>query len=72
MGSSNFHYIRWRLWHLAEKPNPCIDEFTRFKATLELGVSRHTFLPSPWGSPGRAGRSVKRGSIFDHTAVGPR
>ncbi len=61
----------WRFRHLAESRIPVWDEFVpRFKATLELGVCA-MILPSPWGFRW-ALAAVKRGSIFDHTAVGWR
>lgn len=49
---------------------PVWDEFVpRFKATLELGVCAMIFAVAV-GIPVGVLAAVKRGSIFDHTAVG--
>ena len=49
---------------------PVWDEFVpRFKATLELGICAMIFAVAV-GIPVGALAAVKRGSIFDHTAVG--
>lgn len=49
---------------------PVWDEFVpRFKATLELGICAMTFAVAI-GIPVGVMAAVKRGSIFDHTAVG--
>ncbi len=68
------HYI-WGVLHgdlgLSLKSRlPVWDEFVpRFKATLELGVCAMIFAVAV-GIPVGVLAAVKRGSIFDHTAVG--
>ena len=74
MWQQYLHYI-WGVMHgdlgISLKSRlPVWDEFVpRFKATLELGVCAMIFAVSV-GIPVGVLAAVKRGSIFDHTAVG--
>ncbi len=74
MWQQYLHYI-WGVMHgdlgISLKSRiPVWDEFVpRFKATLELGVCAMIFAVAV-GIPVGVLAAVKRGSIFDHTAVG--
>ena len=74
MWQQYLHYI-WGVMHgdlgISLKSRlPVWDEFVpRFKATLELGVCAMIFATAV-GIPVGVLAAVKRGSIFDHTAVG--
>ena len=74
MWQQYLHYI-WGVLHgdlgISLKSRlPVWDEFVpRFKATLELGVCAMIFATAV-GIPVGVLAAVKRGSIFDHTAVG--
>ncbi len=74
MWQQYLHYI-WGVLHgdlgISLKSRlPVWDEFVpRFKATLELGICAMIFATAV-GIPVGVLAAVKRGSIFDHTAVG--
>ena len=74
MWQQYLHYI-WGVMHgdlgISLKSRlPVWDEFVpRFKATLELGICAMIFATAV-GIPVGVLAAVKRGSIFDHTAVG--
>ena len=69
-----FHYVKdvlhGDLGTSLKSRTPVLDEFVpRFKATLELGICAMLFAILV-GIPVGVLAAVKRGSVFDHTAVG--